>query len=98
MKFRVEFAESAFEDLAWFRKHERILILDAIEAKLQFQPMMETRNQKNLRENVLSRWELRVGNFRVFYYVNESTSIVDITAVGYKEHGKLFIRGREVQI
>ena len=98
MKFRVDVSKSALEDLQWLKKHERMIVLEAIERHLLHEPAVETRNRKSLRENVLSRWELRVGKYRVFYNVSEPDGIVDITAVGHKEHGTLFIRGKEVKI
>ena len=98
MKFRIELAESALDDLRWFKRYERALILDAVDQQLLHAPMVESRNRKKLRENILSRWELRVDKYRVFYNVNENDGIVDITAVGYKEHNQLFIRGKEVKI
>ena len=51
-----------------------------------------------LRNNVLSRWELRIEKYRVFYNVNENDQIVDIVAIGYKEHNKLYIREMEVKL
>ena len=98
MKFRIDISKSAFEDLQWFKKYERVLILDAMDRQLLYEPAVEARNRKSLHENMLSRWELRVGKYRVFYNVNEANGVVYITAVGYKEHGKLFIRGKEVEI
>jgi len=98
MKFSIDIAKSALDDLKWFRKYERVLILDEIDKQLLYEPMVETRNRKMLRNNLSLRWELRVDKYRVFYNVNESDRIVDITAVGYKEHNVLFIRGKEVKI
>ncbi len=98
MKFRIELAQSALDDLRWLRKSEQALILDAIDGQLQYEPVAETRHRKSLRENILSRWELRVDKFRVFYNVNETEGVVDITAVGYKEHNTLCIRGKEIKI
>ena len=98
MKFRIDIAQSAFEDLQWFKKYERVLILEAMDKQLLDEPAVETRNRKSLRENILSRWELRVDKYRVFYNVDETDSVVLITAVGYKERNKLFIRGKEVKI
>ena len=86
MRFHIELAESALDDLQWFKKHERVLILDAVDRQLLYEPIVESRNRKKLRENILSRWELRVDKYRVFYNVNEREGTVDITAVGYKEH------------
>lgn len=98
MKFRIDIGKSAFEDLQWFKKHERVLILDAIDQQLLYEPAVETRNRKSLRDNIMSRWELRIDKYRVFYNVNEIDGVVAITAVGYKEHGILFIREKEVKI
>jgi mRNA-degrading endonuclease RelE of RelBE toxin-antitoxin system len=98
MKFRIDIAQSAFDDLQCFKKYERVLILDTMDKQLRDEPAVETRNRKSLRENILSRWELRINKYRVFYNVNETVGVVDVTAVGYKEHGKLFIRGKEVKI
>lgn len=66
MKFRIELAESALEDLQWFKKYEQVLILDEIDKRLLYGPAFETRNRKCLRENILSRWELRIDKYRVF--------------------------------
>jgi mRNA-degrading endonuclease RelE of RelBE toxin-antitoxin system len=98
MRFRIALAESALDDLRWFTKHERVLILDGIERQLRHDPLLETRNRKELRENILSRWELRLGKYRVFYNVNVPEGMVDVTAVGYKEHNMLLIRGKAVQL
>ncbi|MCP4104252.1 MAG: type II toxin-antitoxin system RelE/ParE family toxin [Desulfobacteraceae bacterium] len=98
MKFHINLAESAIDDLRWFKKNERVLILDMIEKQLLYEPMKITRNRKDLRECVLSRWELRIDNYRVFYNIDKEQGVVDITAVGYKKHNKLFIRGKEVEI
>ncbi len=98
MKFRIELAESALEDLQWLKKPERVRVLDAIDRQLLDEPARETRNRKSLRENILSRWELRVDKYRVFYNVDEADGVVHITAVGYKERNRLFIRGKEVKI
>ena len=48
--------------------------------------------------NDLSIWEMRVGEFRVFYDVDEERQEVLIKAVGWKKHNKLFIRGKEHEL
>ena len=40
-------------------------------------------------------WEARVGVHRVFYDVDEANRKVTVKAVGWKEHNRLFIRGKE---
>ena len=67
-------------------------------AQLTYQPMIETRQRKKLRDNPVASWELRVGKHRVFYEIDERSRKVTIIAVGHKEHNILFIRGKEVQL
>ena len=98
MKFYINIADGAIDDLKRFKKNELTLILDEIEKQLSYEPMKITRNRKKLRENILSRWELRIDNYRIFYNIDEEKKTVDITAVGYKEHNKLFIKGKEIKI
>ena len=66
-----------------------------IKEQLSFEPGKETRNRKRLRENPIATWELRIGKFRVFYEIEEGSKAVCVVAVGWKEHNKLFIRGKE---
>ena len=94
----VEFTESAIEDLRCLRKHEQGIVVDAIEQQLVHEPLTETRNRKPLHPNDLSQWELRVDRFRVFYDVIGQDAVVTVKAVGWKEHNKLYIRGKEFQL
>ena len=96
--FELEFTASALDDLGYFKRAEQNLILNKIEASLLHEPLVETRHRKPLRPNDLSAWELRVGNFRVFYDVNEEKKVVLIKAVGYKKHNALYIRGRRFEL
>ena len=58
--------------------------------------IVETRNRKPMRPNPMAPWELRIGNMRVYYNVEEEPKpVVYIRAVGVKEHNKVRI-GREV--
>ena len=65
-------------------------ILDKIEEQLTHEPTRETRNKKMLVglappwEHVQPVWELRVGENRVFYDVDEDASVVIVRAVRYK--------------
>ena len=96
--FNLELTASAEDDVRYFRKYEQKMLLDAIEQHLGWEPTTKTRNRKPLRPNDLSRWELRVSEYRIFYDVDEVTLTVKIKAVGYKEHNQLFIRGKEFQL
>jgi len=100
MAFEIEFTQSAADHIRSFRKYDQLIILDGIEEQLRDQPTVETRNKKPLSPNELSNWELRVDQFRVFYDVvsTEDTKTVKIKAVGHKEHNKLWIGDKEVQL
>lgn len=50
------------------------------------------------RWNPLARWEVRVGKYRIFYAVEVSDQVVLVKAVGWKEHNRLYIRGREYHL
>ena len=69
----------------------------AIEAQLSHEPLLETRNRKRLRPNPLAPWELRVGNIRVFYDVQEP-GIVTVVAIGVKDGSKLYLEGEEIHL
>jgi mRNA-degrading endonuclease RelE of RelBE toxin-antitoxin system len=79
------------------------LIRESIEAQLQFEPDVETRNRKPLKRPVVfgAKWEIRFGadnRFRVFYRVDHDEQQVVILAIGEKVGNRLFIGGEEVEI
>ena len=91
--FEIRFAEGVEEDLRSIRMYYRNQILDAIEEQLAHEPDTRTRNRK-LRENlsppwqsVAPIWELRVGEYRVFYDVSPSEWVVYVRAVRRKRRG-----------
>jgi mRNA-degrading endonuclease RelE of RelBE toxin-antitoxin system len=98
MMYEVDFTEDAIKDLRCLRKYEQGMVVDAVEQQLAREPLAETRNRKPLRSNDLSQWELRVDRFPIFYDVASHENLVLVKAVGWKEHNKLFIRGREFQL
>jgi mRNA-degrading endonuclease RelE of RelBE toxin-antitoxin system len=96
MEFRISLAPSAGDDIKHFKSHEQRLIVAAIKTHLKVDAEVESHRRKRLRLNPLGPWELRVGNYRVFYVVE--VDIVTILAVGHKEHNILYIRGRRVSL
>jgi hypothetical protein len=79
------------------------LIRTTIEDELQFEPDVETRNRKPLKQPVAfeAEWELRFGpdnRFRVFYDINIESHEVHILAIGVKEGNHLFIGGEEMKL
>lgn len=100
MAFEINFTSNAANHVRAYRKFEQKIILDAIEEQLSCEPTVETRNRKRLGENELSDWELRIDNYRVFYdvFIKDEDRIVQIKAVGHKEHNTLYIGGKEFQL
>ena len=70
--------------------------MDTVDRQLIHQPTVETRNRNPMRPNPMAPWELRIGNLRVYYDVEEEPeAVVYIRAVGVKQ-GNLVRIGREV--
>lgn len=96
--YRIEVTEEAKGDLSYYAAFERKIIVSGIREQLTHQPHVETKNRKLLRDNPIASWELRVGKYRVFYEMEDTTSTVSVVSVGHKEHNVLVIRGKEVQL
>lgn len=90
MDFQIELTQNAETELNGIKKNERNKIIDELDKQLLDQPNVSTRNRKCLGtveagfEHEPPLWELRVGEYRVFYDVNEDTQIVTVRAVRQK--------------
>ena len=99
MAHRVQLAETAKAHFARLSAREQTIVLDAVKAQLQYEPLQETRNRKRLRPNPLAPWELRVGTLRVFYEIDVNDSeLVNVLAIGVKRGNRLLIGGKEILI
>ena len=96
--FIIQFSPRALDHLKAFPKRDQQIILHAIQVNLTIDPDRETRRKKKLEENVLAPWELRVGNFRVFYDIDQENRLVVIVAIGKKDHNILHIEGKEIHL
>ncbi len=89
-RFTIFFAESVREDFKAFRAYDRAVIFEAITTQLTHHPHVATRNRKLLRnlippfEAIPPIWQLRVGEFRIFYDVDEETQRVYVRAIRRK--------------
>lgn len=90
MAFAVQIVPSALEELQAIKSFYRRQIADAIDEQLRRQPTTATRHRKILEVTEASfvfdspLWELRVGNYRVFYDVDEEGNNVYVRAVREK--------------
>jgi mRNA-degrading endonuclease RelE of RelBE toxin-antitoxin system len=83
-------------------KYDR-LIRAEIEEQLQFEPGVETKNRKPLRQPAPfgAEWEIRFGpdnRFRVLYDIDEAHRAVQILAIGEKAGNRLIVGGMEVEL
>ncbi len=76
------------------RAYERVQILDGIDKQLLHEPSVQTRNRKILVglispwEYIEPVWELRIGEYRVFYDVDQEASVVIVRAIRHKPPNK----------
>ena len=99
MSYRIEFAKSVEGHFRALTARERSTVLGAIERQRLHEPLKETRHRKPLRPNPVAPWELRVGQFRVFYEVaGMESGVVRILAVGRKDRKVLMIGGKEIRL
>jgi mRNA-degrading endonuclease RelE of RelBE toxin-antitoxin system len=98
MAFAIEFSPDARDHLRLLRKRDQQIVIDAVAAQLTHQPDQPTGHRKPLKENTVAPWELRIGDFRVFYDVVHDDEVVVIVAVGQKTHNQLRIGGEEIEL
>lgn len=79
---------------------EQTRLINAIAARLEYQPTIAQGSVKSLRQpNELAvEYELRVQPWRVLYQVDDTNTEVRVEAIGFKVREKLFIEGREVEL
>ncbi|MBI3468970.1 MAG: addiction module toxin RelE [Planctomycetes bacterium] len=87
--------EGAEADIEWFTAYARRIILDGIDAHLRYQPTQGTKRLKPLRPNPVAGWELRLGDYRVLYDVDEEHRVVSVQVVGEKRGIRLIVQGGE---
>ena len=96
LAYRIQYSPDADEHLCALSVRHQSIILDAVDKKLAHQPTVETKNRKLMRPNPLAPWELRIGDLRVYYDVEEEPEpVVCVRAVGIKERNRVRI-GNEV--
>lgn len=86
VSYYIEYSPDTEDHLRSLTARQRAIVLDTVEKQLAYQPTVETRNRKQMRSNPLAPRELRIGNLRVYYDVEEEPEpVVKIRAVGIKD-------------
>jgi mRNA-degrading endonuclease RelE of RelBE toxin-antitoxin system len=79
------------------------LIRAKIEEQLLYEPHVETKNRKPLRQPApfAATWEIRFGpdnRFRVLYDIDEEHPTVQIVAIGEKKGNRLIVAGEDIDL
>lgn len=99
MPFAIVYSPEALDHLRLLSKNNQVLVVDQVEEQLTHEPTLATRKRKLLRPNTIAPWELRLGDIRVFYEVQEEPEPqVIIKAVGIKSHNDLWIGGEKITL
>lgn len=96
-RFWIDYTDQAKEHLKKLTARNRARVVDAAEQRLAFEPMKETRNRKQMEQNSLEAgFELRVGELRVYYDVDEPGKAVHVLAIGEKDRDRILIGEEEI--
>ena len=99
MAYEIVYSPEAVDHLDEFARKDQVMVLDQVDQQLIHQPILATRKRKVLRPNPIAPWELRLGNIRDFYDVQETPKqVVTIKAVGVKRHNELWIGGERIAL
>src|SRR5947209_8506954 len=93
MPFKITITEDADRQLRSLPVRDQRMLEAAILSRLVHQPTAPTKAIKRLRPNSLAEFELRAGNLRVLYNVEEEEVVIFI--VGLKVGNKLIVEGEE---
>ncbi|MBL8799672.1 MAG: addiction module toxin RelE [Planctomycetia bacterium] len=95
MPYEISVTEIAEAQLRALTAREQRIVEEGIASRLVSQPTTTSRALKKLRPNPLAGYELRLGNLRVLYNVDEAKSEVVILIVGHKVGNRLIVAGEE---
>jgi mRNA-degrading endonuclease RelE of RelBE toxin-antitoxin system len=93
MAFKITITEEADRQLRVLTARQQRILEAAILSRLQHDPTTPTRAIKRLRPNPLVEFELRAGDLRALYNVEEDEVVILI--VGVKVGNKLIVEGEE---
>src|ERR1700693_3710440 len=91
MPFKITISEDAARQFRSLPVRDQRILEAAILSRLEHQPTTPTKAVKRLRPNPLAEFELRAGDLRALYNVEEGEVVVLI--VGRKVGNKLIVKG-----
>jgi mRNA-degrading endonuclease RelE of RelBE toxin-antitoxin system len=102
-RYTLIYARSVTEHLKAIDAKYDGLIRQKINEQLRYEPNVETKNRKPLRQPAPfgAEWEIRFGpdnRFRVLYDINQEQHAVQILAIGEKQGNRLIVAGEVVHL
>jgi len=99
MPYRIEMTAEADIDLQHLRKHEEVRVRGALAPHLAQEPAAPSHRRKPLDPNPHEAdWQLRLGDLRVLYAIDEPARTVWVLRVGRKRGNRLYLRGVPVEM
>jgi mRNA-degrading endonuclease RelE of RelBE toxin-antitoxin system len=100
VRYAIRYTPTALDHLRSLSARDRAMLFDTVDDKLRHQPAVPTRHRKRLRSNSLAPWELRCGDYRVFYDIEAAADDsadpeVIVLAIGLKVGNRLSIGDEE---
>ena len=95
MPYHISITEKAESQLRSLAAREQRIVEAGILSRLPDRPTTPTKAIKRLHPNPLAGFELRLGDFRVLYNVEEANMEVVILIIGRKVGNKLLVEGEE---
>lgn len=93
MPFKITITEDADRQFRSLPARDQRILEAAILSRLEHHPTTPTKAVKRLRPNLFAEFELRAGNLRALYNVDEGEVVVLL--VGRKVGNKLIVEGEE---
>ena len=93
MPFKITITEDADRQFRSLPAREQRILEAAIQSRLEHEPTKPTKATKRLRPNLFAEFELRAGDLRALYNVDEGEVVVLL--VGRKVGNKLIVEGEE---
>src|SRR5262245_33000833 len=93
MPFKITITEDAERQLGSLPVRQQRILEAAIQSRLAHEPTKATKAIKRLRPNLFADFELRAGDLRALYNVEEGEVV--ILLVGRKVGNKLIVEGEE---
>lgn len=94
MNYQIEYLPITKDHFRALTTRQCRIVLEAVIKQLTNDPNIKTKNRFPMRSNSMASWELRLGNLRIYYDIEDTSEpTVYILAIGVKEGNQVRIGG-----